>query len=152
MFDNIGGKIKKLARIVCIIGIIASFIAGILLMNIRYTFEVGLAILLVGPLLSWIGSYFTYGFGQLIENTDKFVGNFNNNNKKKNQMKLSDETPSVDMELDHIDDIYEKEAVTEEEYHTLLKDKLASITNDYNKGKLSKKEYERKKGDIMSRL
>lgn len=151
MFDNIGGKIKKLARIVCIIGIIASFIAGILLMNIRYTFEVGLAILLVGPLLSWIGSYFTYGFGQLIENTDKLVGNFNNN-KKKNQMKLSDETPSVDMELDHIDDIYEKEAVTEEEYHTLLKDKLASITNDYKKGKLSKKEYEKKKGDIMSRL
>ena len=27
------------------------------------------AVMLVGPLVSWIGSFFVYGFGELIENT-----------------------------------------------------------------------------------
>ena len=30
----------------------------------------GLLTIVLGSLLSWIGSFFTYGFGQLIENTD----------------------------------------------------------------------------------
>ena len=31
----------------------------------------GIVIIIVGCLASWIGSFFTYGFGQLIENTDR---------------------------------------------------------------------------------
>ncbi len=29
----------------------------------------GLAVMIVGSLVSWIGSFFAYGFGELIENT-----------------------------------------------------------------------------------
>ena len=29
----------------------------------------GFAVLIVGSLVSWIGSFFVYGFGELIENT-----------------------------------------------------------------------------------
>ena len=29
----------------------------------------GCVVMIVGPLVSWIGSFFAYGFGELIENT-----------------------------------------------------------------------------------
>ncbi len=83
MFDNIGGKIKKLAKIICWIGIILSVITGIaaiasgnsmVRVNGSYTsvsgVAAGITIIIIGCLASWIGSFFTYGFGQLIENTD----------------------------------------------------------------------------------
>ncbi|MBR3099576.1 MAG: hypothetical protein IKH18_08420 [Clostridia bacterium] len=82
MFDNIGAKIMKLAKILCWIGIILSIISGIIIIaggasNSRaYGYDGGSAALtgiltiVLGCLASWIGSFFTYGFGQLIENTD----------------------------------------------------------------------------------
>ena len=69
MFDNIGGKIKTLAKVVCWIGIVASVILGLLSRNaITALLFIG-----IGSLGSWIGSFMTYGFGQLIENTDILV-------------------------------------------------------------------------------
>ncbi len=74
MFDNIGGKIKALAKVVCWCGIIASTICAIAAwsQNSRYQNNTinGIIILVVGCLISWIGSFYTYGFGQLIENSD----------------------------------------------------------------------------------
>lgn len=74
MFDNIGGKIKTLAVIVCILGIIASVIAAVSLwsQNSRYleTGWLGVITLVAGCLGSWVGSFFMYGFGQLIESTE----------------------------------------------------------------------------------
>lgn len=76
MFANIGDKIKKLTKIICIIGILSSFIGGMSLITIGLNsyhgggqVAIGVAVLIVGPLLSWIGSFFAYGFGELIENT-----------------------------------------------------------------------------------
>jgi len=71
MFANIGGKIKGLAVGICILGIAASVIAGLGLMTAgsAESIGVGFAILVGGSLLSWIGSFFAYGFGELIENT-----------------------------------------------------------------------------------
>lgn len=80
MFNNIGGKIMGLAKIFCWLGIISSIIGGIavILINmdaIEYGYGtpfilLGIGIMLVGSLISWIGSFFTYGFGQLIQNSD----------------------------------------------------------------------------------
>lgn len=82
MFDNIGSKIMKLAKVLCWIGIILSVISGIIIIagganNSRvYGYNSGPSVLtgiltiVLGCLASWIGSFFTYGFGQLIENTD----------------------------------------------------------------------------------
>lgn len=68
MFDNIGGKIKKLAEIICGLGIVASIISGIVVMAIdEDMILIGLLIIALGCLLSWIGSFFTYGFGEIIE-------------------------------------------------------------------------------------
>ncbi len=83
MFRNIGGKIKALAVALCIIGMAGSVIGGAYMiyqgtqmtgyMNDAQMPMIlgGAAIIVVGCLLSWIGSFFTYGFGQLIEDTAK---------------------------------------------------------------------------------
>lgn len=72
MFDNIGGKIKALAKVLCWIDIVASIIVGIVLVIEDFTFA-GILMLTLGPLFSWIGSFVLYGFGQLIENSDAAV-------------------------------------------------------------------------------
>lgn len=69
MFSNIGGKIKTTAIVICWLGIIASAI-----MAIAYWANgkpqddgFGFGFLIGGSLASWIGSFLTYGFGELIE-------------------------------------------------------------------------------------
>ena len=39
---------------------------------------VGLVVIIVGCLGSWIGSFFTYGFGELIEKTTEIAENTKN--------------------------------------------------------------------------
>lgn len=71
MFDNIGGKIKGLAMVATCIGILSSFLTGLIMMlggNV-----IGLFVMLLGSFASWLGSLTLYGFGQLIENTDKLI-------------------------------------------------------------------------------
>ena len=77
MFNNIGGKIKGFAKFICWLGIIASVIIAILNIttsvavgNIAIGVLVGVLIAVGGVLVSWIGSFLLYGFGQLIENSD----------------------------------------------------------------------------------
>ena len=76
MFSNIGGKIKGLATAISVIGIGVSVICGIIMIiaggatgDTGAMIGMGFAILIVGSLLSWVGSFFAYGFGELIENT-----------------------------------------------------------------------------------
>ena len=63
---------------------IASFVAGISVVMIVPGMGVyaadtgaylvaGILIFIVGSLLSWIGSFFTYGFGELVENSAKIA-------------------------------------------------------------------------------
>ena len=72
MFENIGGKIKGLAKVVCWIGIILSVITGILAIAAQGSagFIPGIAIIIVGALGSWVGSFVLYGFGEMVENSD----------------------------------------------------------------------------------
>ena len=78
MFDNIGGKIKTLAKVVCWIGIIACIITGIVQMATDEDLVLaGILTAVVGSLLSWVSSFVLYGFGQLVENSDEIV--FQNN-------------------------------------------------------------------------
>lgn len=61
MFKDIGNKMKSLAEILCILGIIASAIAGSVLGNFL--------IIIIGALASWLSSFGLYGFGELIDQT-----------------------------------------------------------------------------------
>lgn len=84
MFDNIGGKIKMLAKVVCWIGIIVSAVIAIIMFAnaVKYSNDIytllRLAYIILGTLLSWIGSFFTYGFGELIEKTAEIASNTKN--------------------------------------------------------------------------
>lgn len=97
MFDNVGAKIKKIAKIVCWIGIIGSVILGITMIvqgnelnsqrtsyggfygDFSYTVTSnagnglktsGWLTLLLGPLFSWLASLGIYALGQITMNSD----------------------------------------------------------------------------------
>ena len=80
MFSNIGNKIRVLAKVICIIGMVIAGITGLIIMIIgftmlgnRYTTGAGVGLIIggllyaaLGAFLSWIGSFAIYGYGQLI--------------------------------------------------------------------------------------
>ena len=86
MFNNIGHKIQVLAKVLCWIGIICWVITGLALMaggsSMTYRLNgefvransgagvvAGILTIIVGVLVSWIGSLVLYAFGQLVEDT-----------------------------------------------------------------------------------
>ena len=71
MFNNIGKKIKTVTLFFFVIGCILSIVLGAYI--IAKINKWGWALLLLGPLSSWISSLLTYGFGQLVENSDRMV-------------------------------------------------------------------------------
>jgi len=74
MFNNIGDKIKTVAQTLCWIGIIISIILGIfLIVDNDGSALTGVLVMVLGSISSWIGSFVTYGFGQLVENSDILV-------------------------------------------------------------------------------
>lgn len=74
IFSKIGGKIKMLAQILTWIGIAVSVIAGLIMMSEDEDLIGGaLVIMIVGSLVSWISSFLLYGFGQLVDNSDKIL-------------------------------------------------------------------------------
>lgn len=79
MFSNIGSKLKVLAKILCYAGISLSLIIGSVIMvlggaNGELAFVIGLLTIVGGSLASWIGSFWAYGFGTLVENSDIIAG------------------------------------------------------------------------------
>ena len=99
MFENIGEKIKGLAKVICVIGIVFSVIYGLdIMMEGKDFVMTGLITAIVGSVISWISSFFTYGFGTLISNSEKIARNIesidsyseemvkrNNQNKESNE-------------------------------------------------------------------
>ena len=70
MFNNIGGKIKALASLFTWIGIIISLVIGLLFIFADSNgVVIGILIIVIGSLMSWISSWLLYGFGDLIENS-----------------------------------------------------------------------------------
>ena len=75
-FENIGSKIKTLAVVLTVVGIVASVIFGFFILSANAGY--GLLIMIVGSLISWVSSFFTYGFGELIEKTTEIARNTKN--------------------------------------------------------------------------
>ncbi len=64
-----------MASVIAWVGIIGSVIGGLSMMAMGSDegFFFGILMAAIGSIVSWIGSFFAYGFGQLIENSDKLV-------------------------------------------------------------------------------
>lgn len=74
MFTNIGSKIKTLAQAITLVGVVISIITGIGMVAIDDDLILtGIITAALGAFLSWISSFVLYGFGQLVENSDKLV-------------------------------------------------------------------------------
>ena len=67
MFDNIGAKIRGLAKVISVLGIFASIVIG--LFTVVVADVAGIIVIIVGMIASWCAGFFIYGFGQLIEDT-----------------------------------------------------------------------------------
>lgn len=122
MFENIGKKIKGLAKFVCWLGIIASVIGAIICFALADEFysqeelfiTYGFILLIVGPLSSWISSFFTYGFGELIDKT----GNI----EKYIRASRTDTVAKIEKEekLDRLANLRAQGLISEEEYQNLV--------------------------------
>ncbi len=66
MFNNIGAKVKGLATVICILGIISSISSGVLLL-FNDAALAGLLSMILGCLFSWIASWVTYCIGETNE-------------------------------------------------------------------------------------
>ena len=80
MFDNIGTKIKKLALVTFWVGVVASAFFGLNLLiwsadRSGGSWLICLFIVAFGCLISWIGCFALYGYGELIEKTAAIYDN-----------------------------------------------------------------------------
>ncbi len=87
MFQNIGKKIKTLAKVLCWIGIIGSIIGGVVMAAsgaalMDYDAASGVAAIVggvltavLGTLFSWIGSFMMLGFGEIVEKVNEIAEN-----------------------------------------------------------------------------
>ena len=98
MFQNIGHKIKMLAIIICVCGIFFSLVSGAFLilagifsvreplMGPGQSFYVpggvfiaaGILTMIFGSLFSWLSTFFMYGYGQMVDNTDRIEQHLQN--------------------------------------------------------------------------
>lgn len=69
MFSDIGRKIKTVSQTFCCLGIALSVLLGLILFAVKMVLP-GFLVALLGSILSWLSSLISYGFGQLIENSD----------------------------------------------------------------------------------
>ena len=72
MFENVGSKIKGVAQAGFLLEAISAVIAGISLIAAdEDLIWVGVLVLAFGPIAALVVSWFIYGYGQLIENSDR---------------------------------------------------------------------------------
>ena len=85
MFENVGEKIKLVAKISFICLCIASFVVAIYYWSgfDESTF-IGFLILVAGCAVSYVGSLFLYAFGELVEKTTKIEQNMYMSKASKN--------------------------------------------------------------------
>lgn len=71
MFSNIGKKIKVLAYVIFFLGALTSLLVAVEIYEDNLWPSI--VVLILGMFLSWIANFLLYGFGQLINNSDKLV-------------------------------------------------------------------------------
>lgn len=118
MYENIGGKIKTLAKVVCWVEIIACVVGGIVLCCIgsqSYDSVVlsGVALMLLGPLISWVGSFLLYGYGDLISRVQSIE-------EKRNGSDGSNREPEKDSRIAELEDLKRQGLISEEEFQNAI--------------------------------
>ena len=124
MFNNIGGKIKGLTKLICWICIAACVIIGLVVMLSEDEYIVlGLAIMVVGALLSWVGSFLLCGYGELIYRVTRIDKVLNGGGKDGS---ADDEGSGVasnakETKLNELKRLRDNGVITDEEYDETIK-------------------------------
>jgi hypothetical protein len=116
MYDNIGGKIKGLAKATFIVEAIAAVITGIAFMAMDDDLvPVGLLVMILGPIVAWVSSWLLYGFGELIDKTCDIARNtYGGERKSEAQAKVDSER------INKIEKLRTQGLITEEEYQKAI--------------------------------
>jgi len=116
MFENIGGKIKCLAKVMFSIEVISSIFGAIACWTKEYgnLIGIGFLVIIVGPLFAWISNFFVFGFGDLIEKVTQIEASAKCTVFPK---------PTTDKRKETIENLYSNSLISKEEYETLLNTK-----------------------------
>ena len=116
MYNNIGKKIKGLAKTSFIVVAILEVITGIVLIaTSSYLLVYGLLAMIAGPIIAWISSWLLYGFGELIDKASDIERNTRGGERK------SETQSKVDSErIDKIEKLRSQGLITEEEYQQAI--------------------------------
>ena len=84
MYNDIGGKIKKLTKT---IAVIEAFITVIIASSFMFTDDekmvgIGVLVMIIGCVIAWISSWLLYGFGEIIEKVSLIEENTRNKDTK----------------------------------------------------------------------
>lgn len=113
MFDNIGGKIKGLAKVLFWLEAIAAVIVGIVL--VEDTDGLSLLFAIAGVLVAWISAWFLYGFGEIIDKLCDIERNTRDGERK------SEAQSKIDSErISKIEKLRSQGLITEEEYQQAI--------------------------------
>ena len=132
MFENVGGKIQGMAKVLCWMCIISDIVIGIYLITLSFDMidgnlyaaydgilyvALGVGVLLAGPFVSWVNGLILYGFGLLVEkyadNSNKVSVSQQSNTPKK------EKTESQESELKTYKELCDIGAITKEEYEKI---------------------------------
>ncbi len=87
MFSNIGKKIQTLGKVVCWLGIITFVLMGLMIAVGGYAVGdlpqfgraaavvVGILVIVIGSVVSWVSSFTLIGFGKLVETNEQIAAN-----------------------------------------------------------------------------
>ena len=122
MFENIGGKLKILAKLFMAVAVLGSIAAAVYL-TVKDMVQLWAAIaLVVGvPFVCWILSALLYGFGELIEKMTEIAYN-----TRSSESPVPQQTAAVQTNMRQKRDILEKwyveGLITEDEYRQKLQE------------------------------
>lgn len=136
MYRNIGNKIKALATFISVLGIVIGLITGGVLIFFGMSqaaagllIIIGIPVAIVVPVLSWIGGFFMYGFGELINETSEikrylvsiFVSGDNSHAAAAPAPAPTRNVLSADRRKT-LEDMYSKGIITDEEYRRAIQE------------------------------
>ena len=123
MFDNIGKKIKTLAKVTAIVGIVCSFVTGLfMIMNYYFHEELlleGILVIVLGSLGSWIGCFVLYGYGEKVDKICEIERHVRGVSPAAKEEDKSDK--KYDEALAKLDNLYIRNVITHEDYICAIK-------------------------------
>ena len=143
-YENIGEKIKTLSIALFILGTIMCIVMGSVLLLDGY--KLGLFIIFGGPILSYLSSLCTYGFGELI------IKSTNNERTTRQILEIIKNGSSTsEFEAKKATNVQtQRSTSTKHSDDELRKMGLASLKSLYEDGEISQATYERIKSEKMS--